>query len=137
MDIQLYLNECKKRWRWFATIITAFLLTTIFFLLTTAPQYERSATVLVKDENGASGLLSSMGAGMGMLAGMAGINISSNVDNEMAIMSAPSMMMEVVNRLRLDTRYEVYDGLMKHELWEETLPVKLHSPNLQTRTAPT
>jgi uncharacterized protein involved in exopolysaccharide biosynthesis len=48
----------------------------------------------------------------------------------MAIMSAPSMMMEVVNRLGLDTRYEVYDGLMKHELWEETLPVKLTFPKL-------
>lgn len=130
MDIQTYIIECKKRWRWFAYTTTAFLLAIIFFLFTTAPQYERSATVLVKDENGGSGLLSSMSAGMGMLAGMAGINISSNVDNEMAIMSAPSMMMEVVNRLRLDTRYEVYDGLMKHELWEETLPVKLTFPKL-------
>ncbi len=130
MDIQTYIIECKKRWRWFAYTTTAFLLAIIFFLFTTAPQYERSATVLVKDENGGSGLLSSMSAGMGMLAGMAGINISSNVDNEMAIMSAPSMMMEVVNRLGLDTRYEVYDGLMKHELWEETLPVKLTFPKL-------
>jgi len=130
MDIQTYIIECKKRWRWFAYTTAAFLLAIIFFLFTTAPQYERSATVLVKDENGGSGLLSSMSAGMGMLAGMAGINISSNVDNEMAIMSAPSMMMEVVNRLGLDTRYEVYDGLMKHELWEETLPVKLTFPKL-------
>ena len=130
MDIQTYIIECKKHWRWFAYTTAAFLLAIIFFLFTTAPQYERSATVLVKDENGGSGLLSSMSAGMGMLAGMAGINISSNVDNEMAIMSAPSMMMEVVNRLGLDTRYEVYDGLMKHELWEETLPVKLTFPKL-------
>ena len=130
MDIQLYFSECKKHWRWFATTTIAFLLATILFLLTTAPQYERSATVLVKDENGGSGLLSSMSAGMGMLAGMAGINIASNVDNEMAIMSAPSMMMEVVNHLGLDTRYEVYDGLMKHELWGETLPVKLTFPKL-------
>ena len=130
MDIQTYIIECKKRWRWFAYTTTAFLLAIIFFLFTTAPQYERIATVLVKDENGGSGLLSSMSAGMGMLAGMAGINISSNVDNEMAIMSAPSMMMEVINRLGLDTRYEVYDGLMKHELWEETLPVKLTFPKL-------
>ena len=130
MDILQYLSECKKRWRWFAYTTATTLLIAIVFLLMAAPQYERSATVLVKDENGGSGLLSSMSAGMGMLAGMAGINIASNVDNEMAIMSAPSMMMEVVNRLGLDTRYEVYDGLMKHELWEETLPVKLTFPKL-------
>ena len=130
MDLKIYLNECKKHWRWFATSVITTLLVAIIFLLTTAPQYERSATVLVKDENGGNGLLSSMSASMGMLAGMAGINIASNVDNEMAIMSAPSMMLEVVNRLGLDTRYERYDFIMKRELWDETLPVKLTFPKL-------
>ena len=83
-----------------------------------------------KDENGGGGLLSSMAANMGMLAGLAGINITSNVNNEMEIMSSPAMMMEVVNRLGLDTRYERYDFIMKRELWEETLPVKLTFPKL-------
>lgn len=130
MDIQQYINECKNHWRLFATTTTACLLLAILFLLMAVPQYERNATVLIKDENGGSGLLSSMSASMGMLAGMAGINISSNVNNEMEIMSAPALMMEVVDRLGLDTRYEVYDGLMKHELWEETLPVRLTFPKL-------
>ena len=130
MDIRLYINECKKHWRWFATSIITTLLIGILVLLTTAPQYERSATILIKDENGGNGLLSSMSASMGMLAGMAGINIASNVNNEMEIMSSPAMMMEVVNRLGLDTRYERYDFLMKRELWEETLPVKLTFPKL-------
>ena len=130
MDFKSYINECKKHWRWFAATLATTLAAAILFLLMFAPQYERSATVLIKDENGGGGLLSSMTANMGMLAGMVGINISSNVDNEMAIMAAPSMMMEVVTRLSLDTHYEVYDGLMKHELWEETLPIKLTFPKL-------
>ena len=130
MDLKTYIYECKKHWRWFATSVTATLLVAIIFLLITAPQYERSATVLVKDENGGNGLLSSMSASMGMLAGMAGLNIASNVNNEMEIMSSPALLMEVINRLALDTRYEAYDGLMKHELWEETLPVKITFPQL-------
>ena len=130
MDLKTYINECKKHWRWFATSVTTTIIAAILFLLMIAPQYERSATVLVKDENGGNGLLSSMSASMGMLAGMAGLNIASNVNNEMEIMSSPALLMEVINRLALDTRYETYDGLMKHELWEETLPVKLTFPQL-------
>ena len=130
MDLQQYINECKKYWRWFAATLTTALIAAILFLLMVVPQYERSATVLVKDENGGNGLLSSMSASMGMLAGIAGINIASNVNNEMEIMSAPSLMMDVVNRLGLDTRYEVYDGLMKRELWEESLPIKITIPSL-------
>lgn len=130
MDLKTYINECKKHWRWFAATLATTLVAAILFLLMFAPRYERSATVLIKDENGGGGLLSSMSASMGMLAGMAGINIASNVSNEMEIMSSPALVMEVVNRLSLDTRYETYDGLMKHELWEETLPVKLTFPKL-------
>jgi len=130
MDLKTYINECKKHWRWFAATLATTLVAAILFLLMFAPRYERSATVLIKDENGGGGLLSSMSASMGMLAGMAGINIASNVSNEMEIMSSPALVMEVVNRLSLDTRYETYDGLMKRELWEETLPVKLTFPKL-------
>lgn len=130
MDLQQYINECKKRWRWFAATLTTALIAAILFLLMFAPRYERSATVLIKDENGGGGLLSSMAANMGTLAGLAGINIASNVSNEIEIMSSPALLMDVINRLGLDTRYSTYEGLMKHDLWEETLPVKLTFPKL-------
>jgi uncharacterized protein involved in exopolysaccharide biosynthesis len=130
MDLKSYINECKKHWRWFAATLTTTLIAAILFLLMFAPRYERSATVLIKDENGGGGLLSSMSANMGMLAGLAGINIASNVSNEMEIMSSPALLMEVITRLGLDTRYDIYDGLMKRDLWEETLPVKLTFPKL-------
>lgn len=130
MDLQQYINECKKHWRWFAATLTTALIAAILFLLMFAPRYERSATVLIKDENGGGGLLSSMAANMGTLAGLAGINIASNVSNEIEIMSSPALLMDVINRLGLDTRYSTYEGLMKHDLWEKTLPVKLTFPKL-------
>ena len=130
MDLQQYINECKKHWRWFAATLTTALIAAILFLLMFAPRYERSATVLIKDENGGGGLLSSMAANMGTLAGLAGINIASNVSNEIEIMSSPALLMDVINRLGLDTRYSTYEGFMKHDLWEETLPVKLTFPKL-------
>ena len=42
----------------------------ILFLLVYAPRYERTATILIKDENGGGGLLSSIAANMGMLSGL-------------------------------------------------------------------
>ena len=62
MDLKSYINECKKHWRLFAATLTTTLIAAILFLLMFAPRYERSATVLIKDENGGGGLLSSMSA---------------------------------------------------------------------------
>ena len=102
----------------------------IVFLLVVPPRYEREATVLIKDETSGGGILSSMMGGMGMLAGMAGLNISSNVLNEIEIMSAPATIEKVVEKMDIGTRYQAYDGLMKCDLWKETLPVKMTFPTL-------
>jgi len=125
-----FLKTCIQHWKWFVGTICLTTICAILFLLMAVPQYERTASVLVKDENGGGGLLSSMASNMGMLAGMAGLNITSNVENEMQIFSSPFLMQEVVSRMGLDTRYEFYDGLMKKELYEETLPIKVTFPKL-------
>ena len=105
------------------------MLIAIMFLLMVAPKYERTASILIKDEN-SGGMLSSMAANMGMLAGITGLNIASNVDNEMEIIGSLAMMDKVIDRLDLGTRYQAYDGLMKRDLWQETLPVKMTFPTL-------
>ena len=125
-----FLKTCIQQWKWFVGTVCLTIISAILFLLMVVPKYERTASVLVKDENGGGGLLSSMASNMGMLAGMAGLNITSNVENEMQIFSSPFLMQEVVSRMGLDTRYEVYDGLMKKELYEETLPIKVTFPKL-------
>ena len=125
-----FLKTCLQQWKWFVGTVCLTVICAILFLLVVAPKYERSAAILIKDENGGGGLLSSMASNMGMLAGIAGLNITSNVENEMQILSSPFMMQEVVNRLGLDTKYEVRDGLMKQELFDETLPIKVTFPKL-------
>lgn len=124
-----FIKICVKKWRWFAGSVVAMVLIAIMFLLMVAPKYERTASILIKDEN-SGGMLSSMAANMGMLAGISGLNIASNVDNEMEIIGSPAMMDKVIDRLDLGTRYQAYDGLMKRDLWQETLPVKMTFPTL-------
>lgn len=85
-----FIKICVKKWRWFVASAVVLLIGAIVFLLVVPPRYEREATVLIKDETSGGGILSSMMGGMGMLAGMAGLNISSNVLNEIEIMSAPA-----------------------------------------------
>ena len=126
-----FIKICLKKWRWFVASIVTMLVLAIMFLLIVPPRYERQATVLIKDETSGGGLLSSMMGSMGMLAGMAGINIQSNVLNELEIISSPAILSEVIDRLGMDIRYQAYDGLMKRELWHETLPVKLTFPQLK------
>ncbi len=125
-----FIRICLEKWRWFAASIVCALALGVLFLLVVPPRYERTASVLVKDENGGGGLLSSMAASMGMLAGVAGLNISSNVNNEIEILSSPAMIDKVIKRLDLGTRYQAYDGLMKRDLWGETLPVKVTLPQI-------
>ena len=130
-----FLRTCIEKWRWFAVSVITTLVIGILFLLIYAPRYERTATILIKDENGGGGLLSSIAANMGMLSGlgMGMLNISSNVSNEMEIISSPATVMKVVDRLALDVRYEYYDFMMKRELWDETLPVKVTFPQLKEK----
>ena len=126
-----FLRACIEKWRWFAVSIATTLVIGIAFLLVYAPRYERTATILIKDENGGSGLLSSIAANMGFLAGLGGLGISTNVLNEMEIISSPGMIDKVVNKLELGTRYQAYDGVMKRDLWHETLPIKVNFPQLK------
>jgi uncharacterized protein involved in exopolysaccharide biosynthesis len=126
-----FIKICLKKWRWFAASVATMLVLAILFLLVVAPRYERTATVLIKDENGSGGLISSMMGGMGMLAGLGGLGISTNVLNEMEIISSPGMIDKVVDKLEMGTRYQAYDGLMKRDLWHETLPIKINFPQLQ------
>ncbi len=127
--IKSFIFECKKRWRWFAASICFCLTAAILFLIIVTPQYERSATILIKDESSSGGMLSALAAGAsGILSGM-GLNISSNVNNEMEILNSPKLMSEVVSRLELDMRYKQTSFFMSKELWDETLPIKVSLPD--------
>lgn len=125
-----FIKICISKWRWFAASTGTMLVLAIMFLLVVPPKYERQATILIKDETSGGGLLSSMMGNMGMLAGMAGLNISSNVLNEMEIIKSPGMLSKVIDRIGLEVRYQAYDGLMKRDLWQETLPIKVSLPQI-------
>ena len=123
-------RACKRKWKWFVGCVVSCCALALLFILVATPQYERYAALIIKDESSGGNLLSAMSSSMGMLAGMAGLNITSNVNNELEVFRSPATMMEVVKRLDMDVTYKVWDGLQRKELYDETLPIKVTYPAL-------
>lgn len=131
LDIKAYLVACKRHWRWFATSILLFLCLTVLYLLIVNPKFERSASIMIKDNNPASNITAGMSAfqGLGIFGG------SSNVNNELAAMQTPYVMLEVVKRLNLDYNYFIWDFIRKTPLYGKTLPVQVEIEGLTDEDA--
>ena len=86
-------------WKWFILSITASLLVAYVLLKKTPVIYERTASVLIKDEK-KSGTISERKA-----FGELGFMSPANVDNEIHIFRSKKLMNKVVERLQLDINY--------------------------------
>ena len=115
-----WLYMCLNRWYWFLISIVIMLAGATFYILKTAPVYQRTAKILVKaDKNGGSAVNVSDFTDMGLLS----TNV--NVQNELITIQSMDNKMETVRRLNLDVNYTT-DGLFRPTtLYEETLPAKV------------
>ena len=120
LDIRAYFLNCKRHWRWFVASTLILLCLTILYLLIANPKFERSTSIMIKDNNPASNITAGLSAfqGLGFLGG------SSNVNNELVAMQTPSVMLEIVKRLKLDYNYSTREFLRSTPLYGKTLPVQ-------------
>ena len=51
MNIAQFLRLCAQRWKWFLLSLVAFLAIGFLYILRQQPVYERSAEVLIKDQD--------------------------------------------------------------------------------------
>ncbi len=113
---------CLAHWRWFALSLAVCLGIAVMYLLTTPSSYQRSATILVKEDgksSSASSDVASMFSGMGFSAGQ------TNVNNELNAIQAHDVLLEVGKRMDCDVEYKVSGTFHKEVLYKETLPVKV------------
>jgi len=108
-----------SRWHWFVLSVIAALCIAVFYLFKTTPVYTRTTQLLIKDENnnGNNGTIQTF-SDLGIIAN------SSNISNEMLTISAPVMMKEVAERLKLDLQLSTAERLHQKPLYKHA-PVKV------------
>ena len=100
--------------KWFILSVAVCLLVGFIYVRSTPKTFSRTATILVKDEQG--------GGNMGESAAFRDVFSlgNSKVDNEMGFFKSKRLMMEVTRQLRLDVSYKERNGLRKRELYNST-----------------
>ncbi|MBQ8775149.1 MAG: polysaccharide biosynthesis tyrosine autokinase [Alistipes sp.] len=108
--VQLILSN----WYWFALSIIVCCLCAAFYLRRTAPVYQRSASVLVKDSR--KGSAAEVVAFSDIMGGMG----RRSVDNEVYILQSRRLMEEVVKRYDLGTNYSVSGRIRTTDIYGST-----------------
>lgn len=120
LRLQDLLYLCLAQWRWFilSLVVTCGIAT--YYNLTTPNVYQRTASLMIKDESKAQGIggdVASMFSDMGMG------NMKSNVNNELIAIQSPAVLLETGKRLKLDVDYAIDGRFHKEALYGADLPV--------------
>lgn len=107
-----------SKWYWFVISLIVTMSVAVVYLMKTTPEYTRTASLLIKneDKNGTAGTSIDMSE-IGL------VQNNTNLENEIRIVKSPVLMREVVSRLSLNDRYTVREGLRDEMLYR-------HSPVL-------
>lgn len=125
-SFKYFYRRCLDEWRWFAISILIFCAAGLLIGLVQQPVYERTAEVLVKNqESGASADLSSAFSSMGL------VSSSTSVNNELISFMSPAVMQQVVSRLKLEMNYTTPGRFHEQTLYGSTLPVTVTMPGLK------
>ena len=113
---------CLAHWQWFVLSIVVCVGIAMFYLLKTPPTYQRSASILVKEDRkgkSVSSDVASMFSEMGLTGGQ------SNVYNELNAIQSPAVLLEAGKRISYDVNYLVPGTFHKKSLYDKNLPVKV------------
>ena len=114
------LLKCLVRWPWFIVSIVLFVSVAYFHVKRQEPVYQRDAAILIKSESRGGGL---RGANIPLGADMGLFDNSSNVEDEMAAITSPTTVVEVVNRLKLYMNYKRPGRFHDVTLYGKNLPI--------------
>lgn len=104
-----------SKWYWFVVSLVVTLSVATLYLMKTTPEYTRTASLLIKNEDkyGTAGTSIDMSE-IGL------VQNNTNLENEIRIVKSPALMKEVVKRLNLNDHYTIQDGLRDILLYRES-----------------
>ena len=110
-SIQDIIDMVLSKWYWFVISVIVCLGIGYYYIASTPKVYKRQATILVKDSRkGSSNDISAF-------SDIIGVSARRNVDNELYVLQSRRLMMEVVRRLGLTTKYTTKAGLRLADLY--------------------
>ncbi|MDY5823634.1 MAG: GNVR domain-containing protein, partial [Candidatus Coprenecus sp.] len=110
---------CLANWKWFVISLAVCLSLSVLYVLRTHPTYTRTASIMIKDDKKGQ----SFGSEMSTFSDMGLFKSGSNVHNELLAIQSPSIMTEVVKRLKLDVSYMVPGKFHKQVAYGNSQPV--------------
>ena len=122
MTLQDHLYLCLSHWRWILLSVVICCGLALWHILRTQPTYQRTATIMIKDDSNSSMINGSVGA---VFSEMGVNSAESNVYNEMLAIQAPSLLTETGKRLDYNVNYEKPGTFHNIPLYGERLPVKV------------
>ncbi len=123
------LRICLSHWKWYAISLLIIMGFAVYKLISTEPTYLRTASVLIKEES-KGGQFGNMAAA---LSDLGGVTPMSSVDNELEAMKSPAVMLEVIEKLGLNTDYKQTGGLRDKTLYGNNQPFVLTFSNPDER----
>lgn len=104
------------KWYWFVISLFVTLSVAVVYLLMTSPEYTRTASLLIKneDKNGSTVATSIDMSEIGL------VQNNANLENEKRIVKSPALLKEVVKRLNLNDHYSIKKGLRHDELYRQS-----------------
>lgn len=119
LRIQDLLYLCLARWKWFVLSLAVTIGAATAYLLRTPAVYTRTASVLIKEDSKGKSVSSDLES----FSEFGLFQSGTNVNNELITFRSPSLMTEVVKRLRLDMNYFVRGKFHRQVAYGLTLPV--------------
>lgn len=114
--------QCVNRWYWFVVSLVICCGIGVIYILRSSPVYERTASILIKDDR----ISGTAGGDVGQaFAGMGFLQAKTNVANELASITSPTVMLEVAGRLGLDVSYSSPGLFHDQVLYGSNLPVRM------------
>ncbi len=123
-DLREQLDKYLIHWKWFILSASLCLVFAFLYLRYTAPSYEASTSILVKDEK-KGGMLSELSAFSDLGLGGGSVN---NVDNEIEILKSRTLVESTVKKLNLNISLLVEGNVVDRDIYRGS-PVDVHFSN--------
>ncbi|WP_299666375.1 polysaccharide biosynthesis tyrosine autokinase [uncultured Polaribacter sp.] len=120
LNIREELEKYLLHWKWFIVGLLLALVVAFLYLRYTTPQYNATATILIKD-NQKSGISKELETFKDL--GIIGGGSSNNTDNEIEIIKSRKIIGQVVDSLNLDITYIIEGRVVNSEIYGYGNPV--------------